>query len=88
MNFYFLTIVALIVILSVKDTLKISKSVVISLVSIILIMMVLYRIKFEYFLSLSDDTALKMSEHTKENEKDTKKQTEFNEKIDNTHKRL
>ena len=52
MNFYFLT--TLIVILSVKDTLKISKSVVISLVSLILIMMVVYRIKFESFLSISD----------------------------------
>lgn len=88
MNFYFLTIVALIVLLTVKDTLKISKSVVISLVSVILIMMVVYRIKFESFLSFSDDTALKLAEQTKENEDNIKKQTEFNEKIDNTHKRL
>ena len=88
MNFYFLTIVALIVLLTVKDTLKISKSVVISLVSIILIMMVVYRIKFESFLSFSDEATLKMAEQTKENEDNIKKQTEFNEKIDNTHKRL
>jgi TRAP-type uncharacterized transport system fused permease subunit len=88
MNFYFLTIVALIVLLTVKDTLKISKSVVISLVSVILIMMVVYRIKFESFLSISDETTLKMAKQTKENEDNTKKQTEFNEKIDNTHKRL
>ena len=51
MNFYFLTIVAIIVLLTVKDTLQISKSVVISLVSMILIMMVVYKIKFESFLS-------------------------------------
>ena len=88
MNFYFLTIVALIVLLTVKDTLKISKSVVISLVSIILIMMVVYRIKFESFLSFSDEATLKMAKQTKENEDNIKKQTEFNEKIDNTHKRL
>ena len=87
MNFYFLTIVALIVLLTVKDTLKISKSVVISSVSIILIMMVVYRIKFESFLSISDKTTLKMATHTKENEDDIKSQTEFNEKIDNTHKK-
>lgn len=88
MNFYFLTIVALIVLLTVKDTLKISKSVVISLVSVILIMMVVYRIKFESFLSISDDTTLKIAEQTKENEDNIKKQTEINEKIDNAHKRL
>ena len=88
MNFYFLTIVAIIVLLTVKDTLQISKSVVISLVSMILIMMLVYRVKFESFLSFSDKTTLKIAEHTKENEDDSKRQTEFNEKIDNTHKRL
>jgi len=88
MNFYFLTLVAIIVLLTVKDTLQIPKSILISIISIILIMMVVYRIKFESFLSFSDDTALKLAEQTKENEDHTKKQTEFNEKIDNTHKRL
>jgi len=88
MNFYFLTLVAIIVLLTVKDTLQIPKSVLISIISIILIMMVVYRIKFESFLNPSNKAALKMAEHTKENEGDIKKQTEFNEKIDNTHKRL
>lgn len=88
MNFYFLTIVAIIVLLSVKDTLEISKFVLISLISIILLMMVVYRIKFESFLSISDETTLKMATHSKENEDDVKRQTEFHKKIDNTHKRL
>ena len=56
MNFYFLTFVAILVLISTKKTLEISNSVLISLLSIIILMMIIYRIKFESFITINPKT--------------------------------
>ena len=50
MNFYFLTFVAILVLISTKNTLEISNSVLISLLSIIILMMIICGIKLNLLL--------------------------------------
>ena len=88
MNFYFLTAVALIILLGTKDTLDINFNVLVTLISIILLMMIIYRIKFERFLTLSDNTSNNIIDKNKKRNEESFKQSNIDEKINDTFKRL
>jgi len=88
MNFYFLTAVALIILLGTKDTLDINFNVLVTLISIILLMMIIYRIKFERFLTLSDNTSNNIIDKNKKRYEESFKQSNIDEKINDTFKRL
>tara|TARA_B100001093_G_C26589372_1_gene910803 strand:+ start:574 stop:843 length:270 start_codon:yes stop_codon:yes gene_type:complete len=88
MNFYFLTSVALIILLGTKDTLDINFNVLVTLITIILLMMVIYRIKFESFLTLNNKTSNNIIDKYGKRYKESLKQSKFHDNIDNTHKRL
>ena len=86
MNFYFLTFVAILVLISTKNTLEISNSVLISLLSIIILMMIIYRIKFESFITINSKTQKKIGKLIDNNEKESSNLGEIIKKISNTHK--
>ena len=88
MNFYFLTAVALIILLGTKDTLDINFNVLVTLISIILLMMIIYRIKFERFLTLSDNTSNNIIDKNKKRNEEILNQSNIDEKINDTFKRL
>ena len=88
MNFYFLTAVALIILLGTKDTLDINFNVLVTLISIILLMMIIYRIKFERFLTLSDNTSNNIIDKNKKRNEEILKQSNIDKKINDTFKRL
>ena len=88
MNFYFLTAVALIILLGTKDTLDINFNVLVTLISIILLMMIIYRIKFERFLTLSDNTSNNIIDKNKKRYEECLKQSNIDEKIKDTFNRL
>lgn len=88
MNFYFLTAVALIILLGTKDTLDINFNVLVTLISIILLMMIIYRIKFERFLTLSDNTSNNIIDKNKKRNEEILNQSNIDEKINDTYKRL
>ena len=88
MNFYFLTAVALIILLGTKDTLDINFNVLVTLISIILLMMIIYRIKFERFLTLSDNTSNNIIDKNKKRYEESFKQSNIDKKINDTFKRL
>ena len=88
MNFYFLTFVAILVLISTKKTLEISNSVLISLLSIIIMMMIIYRIKFESFINIHPNTQKQLEKLIDKNEKEFSNLEEIIKKISNTHKRF
>ena len=88
MNFYFLTFVAILVLISTKKTLEISNSVLISLLSIIIMMMIIYRIKFESFINIHPNTQKQLEKLIDKNEKESSNLEEIIKKISNTHKRF
>jgi hypothetical protein len=88
MNFYFLTAVALIILLGTKDTLDINFNVLVTLISIIFLMMIIYRIKFERFLTLSDNTSNNIIDKNKKRNEEILKQSNIDKKINDTFKRL
>ena len=88
MNFYFLTAVALIILLGTKDTLDINFNVLVTLISIIFLMMIIYRIKFERFLTLNDNTSNNIIDKNKKRYEECLKQSNIDEKINDTFKRL
>ena len=88
MNFYFLTFVAILVLISTKKTLEISNSVLISLLSIIILMMIIYRIKFESFITINPKTQKIIAKLIDKNEKESSNLEEIIKKISNTHKRF
>jgi len=88
MNFYFLTAVALIILLGTKDTLDINFNVLVTLISIILLMMIIYRIKFERFLTLNDNTSNNIIDKNKKRYEECLKQSNIDEKIKDTFNRL
>ena len=88
MNFYFLTAVALIILLGTKDTLDINFNVLVTLISIIFLMMIIYRIKFERFLTLSDNTSNNIIDKNKKRNEEILNQSNIDEKINDTFKRL
>lgn len=88
MNFYFLTFVALLVLVTTKNTLKLSYSVFVSLLLIIIIMMVIYRIKFESFLNPSSKFLKKVTDLIDEHEEDKKQTDVMKKKIKEAYNRL
>ena len=88
MNFYFLTAVALIILLGTKDTLDINFNVLVTLISIILLIKIIYRIKFERFLTLSDNTSNNIIDKNKKRNEEILNQSNIDEKINDTYKRL
>ena len=88
MNFYFLTAVALIILLGTKDTLDINFNVLVTLISIIFLMMIIYRIKFERFLTLNDNTSNNIIDKNKKRYEECLKQSNIDEKIKDTFNRL
>ena len=88
MNFYFLTFVAILVLISTKKTLEISNSVLISLLSIIILMMIIYRIKFESFITINPKTKKIIGKQIDKNEEETKNLEAFLKKIRNTYERF
>lgn len=88
MNFYFLTAVALIILLGTKDTLDINFNVLVTLISIILLMMIIYRIKFERFLTLNDNTCNNIIDKNKKRNEEILNQSNIDKKIKDTFERL
>lgn len=89
MNFYFLCLVALITIISVKDVLYLSNKVVLIICALVLIGMVLYRTNVEMFsLSLSLKARKAITDSIIESETQRKDAIKNSEKIDDTLKRI
>lgn len=87
MNFYFLCLVALITIISVKDVLYLSNKVVLIICALVLIGMVLYRTNVEMF-SLSLKARKALTDSIKESGIQRKDAKKNRENIDDTHKRI
>ena len=87
MNFYFLCLVALITVISVKDVLYLSNKVVLIICALVLIGMVLYRTNVEMF-SLSFKARKDIFDSIKESGTQRKDAIKNRENIDDTHKRI
>lgn len=87
MNFYFLCLVALITIISVKDVLYLSNKVVMIICALVLIGMVLYRTNVEMF-SLSFKAKKAIFDSIKESGAQRNDAIKNRENIDDTHKRI
>jgi hypothetical protein len=87
MNFYFLCLVALITIISVKDVLYLSNKVVLIICALVLIGMVLYRTNVEMF-SLSLIARKDIFDSIKESKKQRKDAIKIRKNIADTLKRI
>ena len=87
MNFYFLCLVALITIISVKDVLYLSNKVVLIICALVLIGMVLYKTNIEMF-SLSFKTRKDIIDSIKESKKQREDAIKNRKNIADTLKRI
>ena len=87
MNFYFLCLVSLITLISVKDVLNLSNKVVLIIGVLVLIAMVLYKTKIESF-SLSKKSLRNISDSLQTAEKQRKELDEVIKKVSNLKKRI
>ena len=87
MNFYFLCLVSLITLISVKDVLNLSNNVVLIISALVLIAMLLYNTKIESF-SLSKKTLRTITDSLQTADKQRKELDEVSKKLSDLKKRI
>ena len=87
MNFYFLCLVSLITLISVKDVLNLSNNVVLIISALVLIAMLLYNTKIESF-SLSKKTLRTITDSLQSADKQRKELDEVSKKLSDLKKRI